>query len=174
MLKLLKINTTLLFFILFIPWILTSIDYELSQIINIVAYTIILIWFLGLDAELMKKIPLKIRPSNTMFLINSIFIYLGICVLVIFVEPGKNFTASGLIALPFFYFFYAIFSVYTHLSKLLTYAEEEKEIPLNKRFGDMVLFFFFFIGVWWLQPRIRKVLEKPEITSDSYSVKREL
>ena len=172
MLKLLKINTGLLFIILTTPWVMTFVfGYyypDLHMIFTLILFTTFLLWFLGLDAELMKRIPLKIRPSNSLFLINTFLIYLGYCVIAILLDPGQSINVTGLAALPIFYIFYAWFSIYNHLSKLLTYAEEEIEVPLNKRVGDMLLFFFFFIGVWWLQPRIKKILEKPEIIKRKY------
>ena len=172
MLKLLKINTLLLFIILTLPWVLTLIfGYyypDSHMIFTLVLFTIFLLWFLGLDVELMKRIPLKIRPSNTLFLINIILVYLGYCVIAILLDPGQSINVTGLAALPFLYIFYAWFSIYNHLSKLLAYSEDETEVPLNKRVGDMILFFFFFIGVWWLQPRIKKVLNKPEIIKEKY------
>jgi hypothetical protein len=172
MLKLLKINTGLLFVILTTPWVLTFVfGYyypDLHMIFTLVLFTTFLLWFLGLDAELMKRIPPKIRPSNSLFLINTFLIYLGYCVIAILLDPGQSISVTGLAALPVFYIFYAWFSIYNHLSKLLTYSEEEIEVPLNKRVGDILLFFFFFIGVWWLQPRIKKVLEKPEIIKSKY------
>jgi hypothetical protein len=173
MLKLLKLNTLLLFLILTLPWLfvlyVTFGSYDYDMYIGIIAYTIFLIWFIGLDSELTKRIPVKIRPSNTLFLINLSILYLLNCILVIFLEPGTYFNVTGLAAVPFLYLFYAWFSIYSHLSKLLTYAEEENEVPLSKRIGEMVLFFFFFIGLWWLQPRIRKVLEKAEIKCETFS-----
>lgn len=172
MLKLLKINPMLLFIILTLPWALTFVYVshypDLNMIFTLISFTIFLIWFLGLDAELMKRIPLKVRPSNTLFLINTFLIYLGYCVIAIFLGADRKIEFTGLAALPFFYIFYAWFSIYNHLSKLLAYAEDETEVPLNKRVGDMILFFFFFIGVWWLQPRIKKVLDKPEINKEKY------
>ncbi len=172
MLKLLKINSILLFIILTVPWTLTFVYGfyypDLHMVFTLVSFTIFLIWFLGLDSELIKRIPLKIRPSNTLFLINAFLIYLGYCVIAIFLGPDKKIEFTGLAALPFLYIFYAWFSIYNHLSKLLSYCEEETEVPLNKRVGDMILFFFFFIGVWWLQPRIKKVLDKPEIVKEKY------
>lgn len=172
MLKLLKINTPLLFIILTLPWILTLIfGYyypDLRMISTLVLFTIFLLWFLGLDTELMKRIPLKIRPSNTLFLINTFLIYLGYCSIAILLDPGQSINVTGLAALPILYIFYAWFSIYNHLSKLLTYSEDETDVPLNKRAGDMILFFFFFIGVWWLQPRIKRVLDKPEIIKEKY------
>jgi hypothetical protein len=172
MARLLSVNTALVFFILTIPWCIKYIypfkDYDYFMIWSIIAYAVVFIWLLLLDSELMKRVPLKIRPSNTLFLINLTLIFLSSCIIYIFFGEGKEFNVTGLAVLPFLYIFYAWFSIYNHLSKLLTFAEEEKEIPLGRRIGEMVLFFFFFIGVWFLQPRIRKVLGKPEFANLKY------
>ena len=160
MLSLLKINTSGRFMILTLPWVLTLVlgnHYpDLHTIFTLVLFTIFLLWFLGLYTELMKRIPPKIRPYHTLFLINTFLIYLGYCVIAILLDPGQSINVTGLAALPFLYIFYAWFSIYNHLSKLLSYSENETDVPLNNRVGDMILFFFFFIGVWWLQPRIKK------------------
>ncbi|MBX9781001.1 MAG: hypothetical protein K2X26_11700 [Chitinophagaceae bacterium] len=165
MLKFLKLNTALLFILITAPWVVNLFfenqDYRLY--VSIFANTILLLWFFSLDAELTKRIPSKIRPSNTMFILNSVLIYLGNCIAVIFLEPQTSFTVTGIAALPFLYIFYALFSIFSHLSKILTYAEEEKEIPTSKRIGEMFSFFFFIVGIWWLQPRIQAVLSKPPI-----------
>jgi hypothetical protein len=169
MAKFLQLNTFALFLILTLPLCIKYFypfeDYNNYMICSIIAYFLIFIWLLLIDAELMKRVPPKIRPSNAMFLINLILIFLIYCIVFIFLEPGKEFIVTGVLALPFLYIFYAWFSIYNHLSKLLTFAEKEKEVELSHRIGEMVLFFFFFIGVWFLQKRIKRVLEKPEIES---------
>lgn len=173
MIKLLSLNTFLLFLILTIPWCAKYFypfeNYDNYMICSIIAYTLIFIWLLLLESELTKRVPPKIRPSNTLFLINLILIFFSSCIAFIFLEPGKEYKVTGFAALPFLlpflYFFYALFSIYNHLSKLLTFAEEEKEIELSKRIGEILLFYFFFIGVWFLQPGIRKVLAKSEIAT---------
>lgn len=171
--RLLRMNTGLLFCALTLPWLIRIIipfyPYLTYMVVALLSYSVVFLWILFLDAELIKRVPLKIRPSNTLFLVNLILVYLLCCAIVIYLEPGKEFSITGLAAFPFLYLFYAWFSIYDHLSKLLLFAEEEKQITLRMRIGDMILFFFFFIGVWWLQPRIRNILKKSEVTRASYT-----
>jgi hypothetical protein len=172
MTKLLRMNTVALFLILITPWIALKFypfrDYYAFMIWSVMGVFLIFLWFLLLDAELTKRIPPKIRPTNTMFLINLILILLVFCLEYIFLKPGETYEVEGVLALSFIYILYAWFSIYNHLSKVLTFAEQEKEVGMSDRGGEMVLFFLFFIGVWFLQGRIRKVLEKPEIESAKY------
>jgi hypothetical protein len=170
----LRFNSFAIFSAVALPWLISTFvtfgNNEYDMYVSLFAYTMLLIWFLGLDSELSKRIPLKIRPSNTLFLINLALLYLGYCSLRVFLEPGTSFNVTGLAAIPFLYVFYAWFSIFDHLSKLLTYSEEEKQLPTGRRIGEMVLFIFFFVGLWWLQPRIRKILEKEEIHPENYVV----
>ncbi|MBS1915283.1 MAG: hypothetical protein JST87_03340 [Bacteroidetes bacterium] len=172
MIKLLKLNPFVLFLILTIPWFISYFfeldDWIIWISVRIFSLVILLLWFLLLDQELMKRIPVKIQLSNTLFLVNIFLIFLSYSVLYIIGDAGKTYTVTGLAALPFLYYFYAFFQVFNHLSKLLTYVEEEKEVPLGKRIGEIVLFFFFFIGVFFLQPRIIEALEKPEVVRLKY------
>lgn len=172
MLKLLKLNQFILFIILICPWlIIWFFNFDniiVVRSISILRYFLLLLWFLLLDQELMKRMPVKIELSNTLFLINIVLIFLSFSSFFILAEPGEVYTITGIKAIPFLYLFYAFFQIYSHLSKLLTYVEEEKEVPLNKRVGEMVLFFFFFIGVFLLQPRIIAALGKPEVISVKY------
>lgn len=117
----------------------------------------------------MKRVPKKIEISNTLFLIHIFLIFSLISFFYIFAKPGVNYKITGIAALLVgSYFLFAILQIYGHLSKLLTYVEEEREVEFGKRVGEMVLFFFFFIGVWLLQPRIIRVLEKPEVVYEKY------
>jgi len=174
--NILRINSSIVFLILTIPWAFKYFypftNYDWYMICSLIAYTLIFLWFLMLDSELTKRIPPKLRPSNTWFLINLFVLWLWICIAHIFFGPGHEFRVTGFAALPFlipaFYFLFTMVSTYNHLSKLLTYAEEQQEVGLSNRIGEMVLFFFFFIGLWWLQPRIKKVLEKSEIVAEKY------
>ena len=175
MLKLLKLNRAILFLILTVPWIIDYFykfdDWNNYAAFSILRYFLLFLWFIGLSVELNKRIPKSVSVSDTFFLINIFLIFLLYCCSYLFLEPGKNYSVSGLDALPyipiFIYLLYAFINIYSYLSMLLTSIEEGREVEFSKRIGEMVLFFFFFIGVWWLQPRIIKALDKPEIESNS-------
>lgn len=172
MLKFLKLNRLILFLLFVIPWSVRYLfsfeDYFNNIIFIVLGYILLFLWFTFLDQELMKRIPKNIIISDTLFFINLFMLFIFMSVICIFVSPGKEYEVTGFAAFPFLYLFYAVFQIYNHLSKLLTYVEEEKEIEFSKRIGEMVLFFFYFIGIWWLQPRIIKALEKPEVLREKY------
>ena len=173
MLQVLKLPRAILFLILITPWAITYY-YPFEDLRNwmssaIFDYFVLLVWFVLLDQELMKRVPKKIEISDTLFLINAFLIFGISSVYFIFAKPGEKYTLAGIAGLLLgCYFLYAIFQIYNHLSKLLTYVEEEQEVKFSKRIGEMIMFFFFFVGVWGLQPRIIRALEKPEVLYQKY------
>lgn len=170
--KLLKLSPPILFVILTSPWAILFFygftdadDYAIWQVL---AFVVAFLWYSFLDFELMKRIPLKIRPSDSLFFVNLILLFLLNTLVYIFLVPGEQINVTGIAALPIFYVFYAYFQIFNHLSKLLAYAEKEEEVKLKKRIPEMLSFCLFFIGVWWLQPRIIKILNRPAITPQKY------
>src|SRR5690348_15071312 len=121
MLKVLKLPSAILFLILVTPWAITYY-YPFEDVKNwmssaIFDYFILLIWFVLLDQELMKRVPKKIEISDTLFLVNAFLIFGTCSVYFIFAKPGEKYAVTGLVALLLgLYFLYAIFQIYDHLS----------------------------------------------------------
>jgi hypothetical protein len=63
-------------------------------------------------------------------------------------------------ALPFHLLaVFCIFSALFIVSRLLVISEEKKLVKANRCFGTFLLFWFFPVGIWFVHPRIKKVLE---------------
>lgn len=54
----------------------------------------------------------------------------------------------------------SIFYPFLFVSQSLVFAEEKKRVKVNRYIGTFILFWLFPIGVWFLQPRIKAVLEE--------------
>ncbi|HIN39161.1 MAG TPA: hypothetical protein EYM84_02680 [Flavobacteriales bacterium] len=163
--KLIKAPALLLLVLLLLPWSIESLipnEYPVAQtVFGTLGFVTLWGWIAILAESLKNRLPKNVEISDTLFLINVVVLILSFGGIRVILEPGQSVNVTGLYALPFFYIFYAIFQVYAHIAKLLTSAEEMKEVKFSHRIGEMFLFFFFIIGVFWLQPRIRKVLDRP-------------
>jgi hypothetical protein len=51
-----------------------------------------------------------------------------------------------------------IFSALFFVSKLLVISEDKKIVKANRCFGTFLLLWFFPVGIWFIHPRIKKVL----------------
>jgi len=55
-----------------------------------------------------------------------------------------------------------IYSLY-FISKLIVLIERKSEIKFQNYVGIIILFLFYFIGVWIIQPRVKKLIVSKEI-----------
>ena len=51
----------------------------------------------------------------------------------------------------------------TQLAKLMKTAELQRKPDGDEFIGEFFLFWFFFVGIWILQPRINKMFEQEEL-----------
>ncbi len=176
MIRFLTLNRIVLFFILTIPWAVIYFypfeSYRSFAIWNFLAFTIVFIWLLLLDTAITQRVLPRIRPSNKFFRVNLTIVYLVSGLGPLYFLVGDTFRFVGLKAvlslIPVLYLCYAFFAIFSHLSKVLTYAEKQDPVKLTSRLGELFSFMFFFIGIWWLQPRIKKVLDKQVIPVQKY------
>jgi hypothetical protein len=176
MIKFLSLNRIVLFLILMIPWIFFQYypfeSIALFVVSGFLAITIWLVWLWALDDAITRRIPPPIRPSNQLFQINVVILYINAWAVPVLLFIFGSFQYSGLAALPFLfwgiYSLYAFLAVLSHLSKILTYAEKKEPVMLTDRLKETIGFAFFPVGIWWLQPRIQVILKKPVIPVKKY------
>ncbi|MBL4734923.1 MAG: hypothetical protein JKY18_06230 [Flavobacteriales bacterium] len=163
--KIIKAPAIVLLILILLPWSIVQLISDEFPTVQAVfgALGCITLWgWIAILAESLKsRLPGNVEISDTLFLINIVVLILSFGGIHILLEPGQTVHVTGLYVLPIVYVFYAIFQVYAHIAKLLTSAEEMKEVKFSHRIGEMFLFYFFIIGIFWLQPRIRKVLDRP-------------
>ncbi|MCP4370070.1 MAG: hypothetical protein GY797_18430 [Deltaproteobacteria bacterium] len=141
-----------LFFLLVVPFVLAgSIPYGVS-----LAGIILILWLYLVGNSLKVKANLVKGASTRWFNISLLYsaVYIAILDIIFHNSPPKIIIPFHLIAVI------SIFGALFFVSKLLV-ASEDKKIGHNKRwFGTFFLFWFFPIGIWFVHPRIKRVLQK--------------
>lgn len=78
-------------------------------------------------------------------------------------EPPAFFPYSFLIIIPLHLFaMFCMFYCLYFVSKALKSAELQREALLGDYIIDFILFWFYFVGIWFLQPRINKLFAEDE------------
>lgn len=128
----------------------------------IIGFLLFFGWLLTVHQRLTALISQKIEPTNILFIINIFFLTIVFCGVNIFFEPGSEIYLEGALAFIGLYFFFALFQVFYSTAKRLVMAEKQKNIALSDFIGEFFLFVIFPIGIWFLQPRIKKTIIKSE------------
>ncbi|WP_207432578.1 hypothetical protein [Sabulibacter ruber] len=160
---LLKAKNWQIFILLLIGMALSNFTIEnnpaTTMVLNLIGFLIYFIYPFVIGNFLQDFLPKKVEVNNTFFQINF-FTWIGGYVTLMILSDGQGMTLTGLAALPFFYVFFAFLYYQAFPVKVLKSVETRKEASLGDYFSDFILILFLSIGIWVLQPRINKVLER--------------
>ncbi|NBW38952.1 MAG: hypothetical protein EBR30_28835 [Cytophagia bacterium] len=151
-----------IFLILIVVLILGDIKIEgnpiLTITLNAVGTLIYFLWPILVGHELQNYLPRKIELNYTFFMINGFLIVLAITAGAIIYE-GEAWHFEGIAALPIFYILFAVFYVFSFPGRTLLSIENKKEAALSESIGEFFLTFFLPIGIWFLQPRLNRIVD---------------
>ena len=146
------IPSWVLFFLLVFPFVLAgSIHYGVS-----IAGTIMIAWLYLVGNSLKEKANIGEAISTRWFNISLLYsaVYIIILDILFHNSPPKNIIPFHLFAVI------SIFGALFFVSKLLVTSEYKRTGNKKKWIGTFFLFWFFPIGIWFVHPRIKKVLQE--------------
>lgn len=131
---------------------------EFNLLINLTGSIAYFAWYLILGLELTEFSPPRVELPRTMFIINSFFLIFSVIVLIAAFDG--SYSGNGLFGFIWVvYMFYALFQFIFYPSRAFRTAELKKEVSFGQYFGSFLLIFFWPIGIWWIQPRINRIVK---------------
>lgn len=140
-------------------------DVTLTSLFSILGILFYAFYPLIVGHFLQEYLPNKVELNYNLFLINA-FIWIAFYGIITIISDGKGMTFSGLMALPFFYVFYAILHFFAFPAKTLKSIELGRKVTFGEYLGDFFLFLFLPFGIWFLQPRINQIVASPPTAED--------
>ncbi len=133
-------------------------------------------WFwsiaIGLQKNIPEKIKMKVSKFKVLFFIPLIYIILLMIYMVgLFSGMGNTgFTNSGwiiviILPLHLFSMFCIFYSLY-FVSKTIKTAELQRKVEFGDFAGEFFLLWFYFIGIWIVQPKINKLYGKENTSTN--------
>jgi len=159
-------RTINLFLTIFCPTILILIIrpelFAVTVALNALQYLLLLGYFYFLASALRNKLIPGISISNTLF-----NVCLGIAFILLCLKDFAKYLPADqqdnlAIFIPLALVAIFIFYIYIHLGHLLASVEREENVPFKKHIFESLLFLFFGLGIWALQPRIRNIFSEPK------------
>lgn len=170
--KLLRLRHWQIFiYLIIVPAFFPDGDSEMYY--QIVWGLLFVLWIIKVDEELYNRLPDGVN-LNFNFLLINFFISAAYLITIWLTVGGYNITDENYqdygwkvwIYVPmhlycFFSFFYAI----RFTSKAIASIENNRNVDIGYYGTYMAGLFFFPIGIWWIQPKINKIL-RTEIKFD--------
>jgi hypothetical protein len=143
-------------------------DYMYIFLLALLAlFTIPCLWLLTLTHTLNRSITLEqkwdlqVLTACTPIGLGTVVAHLYLWIR--FVETGNFAFFWGSLWAIGVWLVWSIVLVY-FLSRILEAAERQQIATFRQYIGTLLLFLFYPIGVWWLQPRVKKVLADTKLS----------
>jgi len=161
----LKLRAWELFLLMMIP-VLASflISPETNPLIlsllNILFLIMIIGWLYSIGIVFNNMLCEELRKTDILFKINTVYslTYIGTLFLNIASLQTKMFDESSFTIVFSIYFIFSWFHCFYFASKALVMYEKDRNIDLENHSKEFFLLIVFAIGIWFLQPRINKLV----------------
>lgn len=125
-------------------------------------------WFWAVGIGLQRFVPegvsMKVNRFKVFFFIPLIYIgIIGLSMALFFMEGNPSMISPSMILIMVMGHLFAMFCMFYVLyfvAKTFKTVELQREVTFGDYVGEFFLFWFYPVGVWVLQPKINKVLEK--------------
>lgn len=139
-----------------------------SALLSIIGFWILMAYPFLIGYSLQSYIPKNVSLNNNLFQIN-VLIIIAVYSVIMILSDGEGMSFSGLEAIPFFYVFYAFLHSLSFPAQTVKTIELGRKAKLGDYLGDFFLIVFLPIGIWFLQPRINRIVANHEIINDDPS-----
>ena len=149
------------FFILLIGSIASNFIWEDHELFNLALNSFGLIiyffWYFAVGLELTEHLPPRVELPRTLFIVNA-FVLIISMVIIVAVFNGQ-FSGNGLLGFLWIaYLMYAMLQFMFYPGKALRTVEQGTEATFGQYFKYVLQMIFWPIGIWWIQPKLNKVI----------------
>ncbi len=131
---------------------------KLDDILPILGFLVYLSYPLTIVIYLIDYLPKKFELNNTFFNINFLIVigYFSAQ----FILNGRNYEAlDDFKLIPELYIIFALYYIFLFPAKILKSLELNREASLGEYFGYFMQLLLLPVGIWFLQPRVRKAID---------------
>lgn len=146
------------------------IQFDWFPVIMIFFGLILFGWFWSMGIGLQHKVPIgikmKVKKFKMFLLIPTLYI---LCLIFFFsgifsgMFPNNPFYGKPIIAIILPLHLISIFGIFYSMyfvAKTIKTAELQRQVGFGDVVGEFFMLWFYFIGIWIIQPRINKLYEK--------------
>lgn len=114
-------------------------------------------WLWAIASACVKELPPELATSPIPMQVGLIYalVYLVLAGIFFF---GPDSQPPSYIAIPHLFAMAAIFYSMGFTAKQLTKVEQNQDVSFFSYSGPFFLFWFFFIGIWFIQPKVNQLL----------------
>ncbi|MFC3197675.1 hypothetical protein ACFOET_08630 [Parapedobacter deserti] len=138
----------------------TSVDSPtVTTIIRIIGAAMCAAYPLSLQQVIQDYVPKKVTVNENFYLING-FVWFAAVAIISTLNVDGEISLTGWKVLPALYVAFAYVYFVTYPAKLLLSARWRREVRLGEYIGDALLMLILPIGIWFNQPKVKRVVHR--------------
>ncbi len=150
-------------------------DTYIVVVFAFISMLVLFLWFAAIGLKLYKYIPKEIAPNNLIFKIVPFVIFISYAVMLYFVTNMFEMMIEEMLQdsksvekiLPYFFSFFGIILfngicflyIIAFTAKVIVSAERQAKAKFTDYIAEFFLIWLIPIGIWFLQPRINKIVD---------------
>lgn len=133
----------------------------IAILITLLWFFLYFLWFASLSVGLQRYIPTGLR-CKTSFLLFCLFypVAYAAFIFIILFRPGQIFVpwVLGIIFPLHLFAMFCIFYCLYFSAKIIKTAEWQRKVTFGDFAGEFFLLWFFPVGIWFIQPKVNKIV----------------
>jgi hypothetical protein len=175
--KLLKLNHWQIFLLIYgIPLLMLTLFVlfkvhvsptikNISMVVYIYYMLVVFSWPLAIGLEFVKRLPFNVSLSKRNFILHFVIMCIVAFILAIsqwiYTEWLTTYVVIFIVLMC--YYLVSVFIVVRFASKVFASFELGREAKASEYVGYLFAFWFVFMGVWFVQPKIRKLINQTPV-----------
>jgi hypothetical protein len=159
-----KFPTLCLSIISVLPFLLINQHYILWTISMDISIIFLGIWVFSVVSKLLVKKPEyvtfnRVRLFMHLFISIIYLIFLSIYFILTYNKTEEPARVVLLMLVGHLFLTYSLFYILKSISRLISSMELKKNTDFQNSIANFILLIFFPIGIWWLNPKIKEIIE---------------
>ncbi len=145
--------------------------FSIFPLVILITGSIQFTWFWSVGVGLNKKIPDGLKLNVHRFKMAFVCVIVGMIAYLYMIyslikniafatQQDYNPALPGLIFPSVLILMFSVFYIYYFVAKTIRTAELQKDITVGDYIGEFFLIYFFPIGIWFIQPKINKMVQE--------------
>ncbi len=135
-------------------------DYPtVTAVTRIIGVAMCVAYPVSIQQVMQEYVPRNVTIRENFYLFNGCVWFVAYTATLV-LSDSEEMTVTGWKLLPTLYVVFAHLYFMTYPAKVLWCAQRRREARISEYFGDALLMLVLPVGIWFLQPKVKRILQR--------------
>jgi hypothetical protein len=135
-------------------------DNEIQDaILSLAGVFLFFLWHLSVSFGLRRYLPPMANINYNLYIVNTVA-WLFVYSITMSISDWQDLTLEGMAVVPLIYLGFAFLHFVLVPAKVINLLDKQRPVMIKEYIIDFFLILLFPIGIWWLQPKLNRIIVK--------------